>query len=67
MQDYQNLKLMHYHGDEAASMSESTSHHDAASHDAEHGVGWYRRIFRCDTCDEEVIVDVKLPEPTKPA
>ncbi len=63
MIDYQNMKLMHYHGDEAAAMSETTSHHDAASHDLEQGVGWHRRIFRCNTCDEEVIVEIQPPEP----
>jgi hypothetical protein len=67
MFDYQNLKLMHYHGDEVATMSETTSHHDPASHDAEHEMGWYRRVFHCNTCDEEVIVDAKGPEPTKKA
>lgn len=62
MIDYGSLKLMHYHGDEAVAMSETDSpHHDAASHDVEHGLGWYRRVFRCTTCDEEVVVDVKAP------
>jgi hypothetical protein len=58
--DYQNMKLMHYHGDDRVEMSETSSpHHDAASHDEERALGWYRRVFRCNTCDEEVVVEAR--------
>jgi hypothetical protein len=62
--DYESLKLMHFHGDEAVEMEETSSpHHDVASHDVEHPQGWYRRVFRCTTCDEEVVVRANAPAP----
>jgi hypothetical protein len=67
MIDYGNLKLMHYHGDELVPLAETASHHDSASHDAERGIGWYRRIFRCTTCEEEIVVDAKQEEPSQPS
>ena len=61
MIDYANLRLMHFHGDEAVALDEvATPHHDAAAHDIERRVGWFRRVYRCTTCDEEVIVELPL-------
>lgn len=67
MIDLTNLKLMHYHGDEAAEMEETDSpHHDAAEHDLERQMGWYRRVFRCRTCDEEIVVEAPPIAQTEP-
>jgi hypothetical protein len=61
MYDLTNLKLMHFHGDEAVPMEEEAdSHHDAAEHDVERGIGWWRRTFKCSTCGEEVIVQAPV-------
>ena len=53
--DYQNLRLMHLHGDERVPMHER-EHHDAADHDPEGGWAPGATIFRCSRCDEEVVV-----------
>ena len=59
MIDYRNLTLMRFHDAEPVEMAETQApHHDAAAHDVERGIDWYRRVFRCTTCNEEVIVDV---------
>jgi hypothetical protein len=55
MFDYQTLKLLHVHGGEDVPMVER-SHHDPADHDPERSWGEGARIFRCATCDEEVVV-----------
>jgi hypothetical protein len=55
--DYENLKLIHLHGDERVPMHEA--HHDPAAHDAERGWLSGARIFRCSRCDEQVVV---MPE-----
>jgi hypothetical protein len=61
MYDLTNLKLMHFHGDEEVPMEEmSESHHDAAEHDEERGVNWWRRTFRCTRCDEQVVVQAPI-------
>jgi hypothetical protein len=66
MYDLTNLKLMHFHGDEEVPMEETAdSHHDAAEHDDERGINWWRRAFRCTRCNEEVIV--QGPVTTRPA
>jgi hypothetical protein len=59
MIQYEALRLMHRHGDEelAPMVELSGGHHDPAAHDIEHGVGWYRRIFRCTTCEDEIVVE----------
>lgn len=63
MFDFENLKLLHSHGDELVPMVEKTGdHHDAASHDAERDISWYRRVFRCTTCDEDVVLESRRPE-----
>jgi hypothetical protein len=54
--DYQTIKLLHRHGnDDYAPMTEA-SEHNSASHDPERS--WLRsaRIFRCDRCDDEVVI-----------
>jgi hypothetical protein len=55
MHDYRTLKLMHVHGAEHVPMEER-SHHDPADHDPERSWREGARIFRCSTCDEEVVV-----------
>ena len=61
MYDLTNLKLMHFHGDDEVPMEETTaSHHDPAEHDIERAQGWWRRTFRCTTCDEEVVVQAPV-------
>jgi hypothetical protein len=65
--DYGNLKLMHYHGDDAVEMEPTDApHHDVAEHDLERSIGWYRRVFRCRTCDEEVVVETPPLAETEP-
>lgn len=64
MFDYQTMKLMHSHGDERFPMTESSSHHDPAAHDAEQGWRPGTRIFRCMSCEEEIVVE--SPEPGVP-
>src|ERR1700752_5238669 len=65
--DYSNLRLMHYHGDEVVEMEEADSpHHDAAGHDLERELSWYRRVFRCRSCDDEVVVEAPPTALTEP-
>ena len=54
MFDYRTVQLMHLHGDERIPMHERPR--DAADDDP--GRGWVKgeRIFRCSSCDEEVVV-----------
>lgn len=54
-----SFRLMHRHGDDYVPMVE----HDAADHDPEKG--WLRgaRIFRCTTCEEEVVLVPPTEEP----
>jgi hypothetical protein len=58
--DYENLKLMHRHGDEwvplAESAQEGSGHHDSTQHDAERGFLRGFRLFRCVACEEEVAI-----------
>jgi hypothetical protein len=58
--DYQNLQLMHRHGDEwvalTASSEASSPHHDSTEHDAERGLMRGARLFRCVACEEEVAI-----------
>jgi len=63
MINFEMLRLMHRHGDDDyAPMSESRDH-DSADHDPERS--WIRgaRIFKCDTCTDEVIVVPPDAEP----
>ena len=56
MFDYQTVKLLHHHGqDNWVPMAES-SDHDAATHDPERQWLSGARIFRCTTCDEEIVM-----------
>jgi hypothetical protein len=54
-----SFRLMHRHGDEYVPMIE----HGAVDHDPERA--WLRgaRIFRCKTCEEEVILVPPTDEP----
>jgi hypothetical protein len=64
MIDYESLKLMHFHGDDAVELVETSEpHHDPASHDIEHGIGWFNRVFQCPTCEEEIVVAGRGSEP----
>lgn len=64
MINFQALRLMHRHGGENdySTMSEARDH-DSADHDPERG--WIRgaRIFRCDSCTDEVLVIPPDEEP----
>jgi hypothetical protein len=63
MFDFQTIKLLHRHGnDDLVPMSEA-SEHGSVAHDPERT--WLRgaRIFRCTTCDEEVVM-TPAAEPT---
>ncbi|MEW5990491.1 MAG: hypothetical protein AB1736_03980 [Chloroflexota bacterium] len=53
--DYPTFKLPHPHGDQRVPMHEG-SHHDVAAHDPERDWVGGARVFRCTSCDEEVIV-----------
>lgn len=62
MINFQALRLMHRHdGHDYSPMSERD--HDAADHDPEQS--WIKgaRIFKCDTCSDEVIVIPPGEEP----
>jgi len=50
------IRLQHRHEDAWQPMSEREGTHGAAEKDVERG--WSRgRIFRCDTCEEEILVE----------
>jgi hypothetical protein len=56
MFDYQTVKLLHRHGtNDYAPMVEGTDH-TSTTHDPERA--WLRgaRLFRCTTCEDEVIL-----------
>jgi hypothetical protein len=55
MLNVQTIQLMHVHGGEQVPMVDRT-HHDPADHDPEQTWREGARIFRCTTCDEEVVV-----------
>jgi hypothetical protein len=56
--DLENLKLLHLHGDDLVPMEVSDApHHGAAAHDLERGEGWWRRVMRCTTCNEVVVIE----------
>lgn len=63
MINFQALRLMHRHGDGDYTPMSETREHDSADHDPERG--WIRgaRIFRCDTCSDEVLVIPPDDEP----
>jgi hypothetical protein len=54
MIDYTTFRLMHRHGNEYEPMDKRE--HGSADHDPERA--WIRgaRIFKCRTCDEEVVL-----------
>lgn len=50
-------RIEHRHSDGSSStMVEQRSHHDPADHDPERSWG-VRRLFRCEGCDESVIIE----------
>ena len=55
MLDIRTMELMHVHEGEHVPMVERP-HHDPADHDPEQRWREGARIFRCTTCDEEVVV-----------
>ena len=63
MINFQALRLMHRHGDNDYTPMHETRDHGSADHDPERG--WIRgaRIFKCDTCSDEVIVIPPDEEP----
>ena len=60
MIDYQNLRLFHDHGGEWGELRR-TEPHDAADLDPEKGYGEHPTFFRCDRCDEDVLVTTGDP------
>ncbi len=55
MFDYQTVKLLHRHSNEDwVPMTESE--HDPASRDPERAWLHGARLFRCTSCDEEVVI-----------
>ena len=63
MIDFQALRLMHRHSGGGMSPMLETREHDAADHDPEKQ--WIKgaRIFRCESCSDEVIVVPPGEEP----
>jgi len=63
MINFQALRLMHRHGGDDYALMPEAREHGSADHDPERG--WIRaaRIFRCEGCDEEVIVVPPDDEP----
>jgi hypothetical protein len=64
--DLQTLKIVHPHGDELVPMELSGApHHDAVAHDPERGDaqqrgGGWRRIWRCTSCDETIVLEGRV-------
>jgi hypothetical protein len=60
--DLKTLRLLHPHGDDLVPLetSEGSPHHDPAAHDIERGEGWWRRVMRCTTCNEVVVLEGQL-------
>jgi hypothetical protein len=66
--DYENLKLLHRHGDDWLPMTPTRSddHHGTAEHDPERAAfgGW---IYSCSTCEDEILIAPGLSErPPRP-
>lgn len=70
MFDYQTVKMLHRHGgDDWVPMSEGSDHSPVA-HDPERA--WLKgaRIFKCDRCDDQVVIadpgaDIPLVDPAE--
>jgi hypothetical protein len=62
-------QLYHLHGGDLVPMSER-DHHDPADHDIERALARGARVFRCDRCEEEILLvppgDEIPPEETLP-
>jgi len=53
MIDYENYRIIHQHGNDWAEFH-PRKHHDASDHDPERDWDKGARIFRCESCDEEI-------------
>ncbi len=49
------VQLAHLHGGELVPMTRR-EHHDPADHDIERALAKGARLYRCDTCADEVVV-----------
>ena len=56
MFDYNTVKLLHSHGDGNYVPMAESSDHDSAAHDPERQWLSGARIFKCTTCDEEIVM-----------
>ncbi len=54
MIDYQNFKILHPHGHGWVEMHQE--HHDPAQHDPEREWAKGARTFKCDTCEERIVI-----------
>ena len=56
MIDYENLKLLHRHGDEWLPMNRTPAddHHGPAEHDPERAFGSW--VYSCTTCDDAIAI-----------
>ena len=67
MLQYEAFRLMHRHGSEWGPMVESRPH-DPVEHDIEQAIAHGARVFRCESCNEEVAIlppDITEPEPDR--
>lgn len=55
MLNVNNLRVLHRHGDDWIPM-ESAEHTSPAAHDPERRILRGQRIYRCASCDEEVLI-----------
>ena len=51
------VRVQHRHNDGSwGELAPERGHHDAAAHDPESDWSKGRRLYRCTTCDEEVLI-----------
>jgi hypothetical protein len=50
------LSFQHRHGDGSLGRFERVQHHDAAEHDPEREWAKGGALYRCNSCDEEIVV-----------
>lgn len=56
MIDYETIKIIHRHGPNDWAELHPRDHHDPADHDPERDWDRGARIYRCESCDEEIAV-----------